>query len=121
MAYKKEDMIKQTIDAIKKYDLIYISEIFTFVSFSSRAFYSNELHKKQTIIKELEGIKIKTKQYLRSEWKKSKSPFLQNQLYKLCANDDELARLRIGEGLESGNSEETLKKLSEISDKLDKE
>lgn len=121
MAYDKKQMIKQSVEAIKEYDLIYIEEIFAYVPFGKTVFYREQLNKENTIIKELSKIKIKTKQHLRSQWKESKSPFLQHALYKLCANEDELERLKSAEKQTQETSEETLKKLEEISDKLNKE
>ena len=93
MAYKKADMIKQSLEAIKENDLVFVDEIIAFVPFSKATFYNHDLDKLDSIKKALEDNRIKIKAGLRKEWRTSKHPVLQIALYRLLADEDEYDRL----------------------------
>ena len=77
MAYNEKDMIKESIEAIKKNNLMYISDIFAFVPFSNQTFYTHKLDKLDSIKKELNNNRIKTKHSLKEKWYKSDNPTVQ--------------------------------------------
>ena len=93
MAYKKDDMIKQCLEAIEEHDLIFVEEIITFVPFGKTTFYEHKLNESDIIKKALDDSRIKTKSVLRKNWRESKSPVLQIALYKLLATPEEYDRL----------------------------
>ncbi len=93
MAYKKEEMIKQSLEAIETNDLVFIEEIMSFVPFSKATFYNHNLDKLDDITKALGDKKIQIKSRLRKTWAESRSPILQIALYKLLASNEEYQKL----------------------------
>ena len=93
MAYKKADMIKQSLKAIKENELVFVEEIITFVPFNRATFYNHGLDKLDTIKKALADNRIKIKAGLRKDWRISKYPVLQIALYRLLATENEYDRL----------------------------
>ena len=93
MAYKKEDLIKQSIEAIKNNNLMYQEDIYAFVGFSKQTYYTHNLDKLDVIKKELNDNRIKTKHSLKAKWYKSDNPTVQIALYKLIGTEDEVHRL----------------------------
>ena len=93
MAYKKTDMIKQSLEAIKENNLVFVEEIIAFVPFSQATFYNHKLEQLEEIKKALDNNKIRTKAGLRKNWRESKSPALQIALYRLLATESEYDRL----------------------------
>ena len=93
MAYKKADMIKQSLEAIKENTLVFVEEIIAFVPFGKATFYNHNLDKLDDIKKELDNNRIRTKAGLRKNWRESKSPALQIALYRLLATESEYDRL----------------------------
>lgn len=118
--YNKDKMIEQSIKAIKEHQLIYISEIFAYVPFSKQTFYTYKLDKIDDIIKTIEQVRIEIKQSLRKQWRESKSPYLQQLLYRLCANEDELMRIRQTEAQAATDNSNIEQKLEEIGKQLQK-
>ncbi len=93
MAYKKADMIKQSLKAIKENELVFVEEIITFVPFSKTIFYDRKLNESDSIKKALADNRIKIKAGLRKDWRTSKHPVLQIALYRLLATESEYDRL----------------------------
>ncbi|MCK5643585.1 MAG: hypothetical protein KAJ19_22490 [Gammaproteobacteria bacterium] len=93
MAYKKEDLIKQSLEAIKNNNLMYQEDIYAFVGFSKQTYYTHNLDKLDVIKKELNDNRIKTKHSLKAKWYKSDNPTVQIALYKLIGTEDEVHRL----------------------------
>ncbi len=93
MAYKKADMIKQSLKAIEENDLVFVEEIITFVPFGKTTFYDHELNESDSIKKALDDNRVKIKAGLRKDWRTSKYPVLQIALYRLLATEDEYDRL----------------------------
>ena len=89
MAYKKETLIKKSLDAIKKYHLVFIDEIPAYLPCSLKTFYNFKLQELQTIKENLATNKIKLKQDLREKWYKSENATLQMAAYKLLSDDIE--------------------------------
>ena len=93
MAYKKADMVRQSLTAIKENDLVFVDEIIAFVPFSEKTFYNHKLQELQDIKKALNDNRIKIKAGLRKDWRTSKHPVLQIALYRLLATESEYDRL----------------------------
>ena len=93
MAYNKQEMINQSLEAIKKYNLIFLDELFAYVPFSSSTFYNHELEKLENIKKAIEDNKIRIKGGLRKKWYESENFSSQLALYKLAGTDEERKRL----------------------------
>lgn len=90
MAYNKEDLIKKSLAAIKKHELIFIDEVVSYLPCSMATFYNHKLEQLEAIKSALEGNRINTKAKLRKDWKKSDNAALNIALYKLCASGKEL-------------------------------
>lgn len=93
MAYKKADLEKQALEAIKKHNLFFIQDVVAFLPCSSSTFYDKELEKSESIKEALETNRIKTKNGLRAKWFHGNAPATQIALYKLLADEDEVRRL----------------------------
>lgn len=93
MAYKKQEMIDQAVEAIREHELIFIDEIFAFVPWSKATFYAKNLDKSDTVKKALNDVKIAAKSHLRKTWRHSDNPSLQIALYKLIGTDEEVQKL----------------------------
>ena len=93
MAYNKEQMIKDSIEAIKKYNLMFIEEIFAYVSFSRATFYNWKLDNLDDIKNAFSYNRIKTKAALRKKWYDSENFSAQIALYKLIGTEHEYERL----------------------------
>ena len=96
MAYNKEKLYKQSLEAIEKHNLFSIEDVISFIPCSKPTFYehfpidSNELN---TIKEALEDNKIKTKVEIRAELKKSKKAAEHLALYRLIATPEEHQKL----------------------------
>lgn len=98
MAYKKADLEKQAIKAIKDNNVIFITELIAYLPCALSTFYDLELEKSEHIKNEIDINRIKNKKKLRENWSKEKSaPVLQLASYKLNATEDELRRLSVQE------------------------
>lgn len=120
-AYDIDKMRNQALDAIEKHKLNYINDIFAFVPYSKNTFYSKSLNKDDSIIKKIEDNRVSIKVNLKNQWAKSKSPFLQQMLFRLLADEDELMRLRTSDKQQSDsdkNYTELMKENAELKKKL---
>ena len=93
MAYNTDDLREQSLNAIKKHNLIFIGDIFAYVGFSKRAFYDHKLQECNDIKSELDKNRVNMKISMRAKWYESDNATLQIGLMKLIANDDEAHRL----------------------------
>lgn len=91
--YTKKYMIKASLEAIKKYNLIFIDEIFAYVPFSRALYYVKQLDKLDELNKEILNNKIKIKKSLQKKWHDSSNPITQLALYKLVGTNDERKRI----------------------------
>ena len=96
MKYKKSELEKLALKAIKKHNLIYIEEVCSFLPCSNRTFYNYKLQELQTIKDAIFDVKVSLKAELRREFKKGSSAE-RIALYKLAGNEDELNRLNNNE------------------------
>ena len=97
MKYKKSELEKLALKAIKKHNLIYIEEVCSFLPCSRATFYNHSLDKLDSIKDAINGIRISKKTYLRNKWEDSDNATLNVALYKLLSNEDELNRLNNNE------------------------
>ena len=95
MAYKKEDLIKQALQAIKEHKLIFIEEVVSFLPCSVATFYNYKLEELETIKREIQANKINIKTKLRTRWEDVDNSALNIALYKLCATKEELSILSV--------------------------
>ena len=93
MAYKTEELRRDSLKAIKDKNLIFIGDIFGYTGFSKRAFYDHKLHECNDIKRALETNRVNMKVDMRQKWYNSDNPTLQIGLMKLIADDDEAHRL----------------------------
>lgn len=121
MAYTKEGILKQCLDVIGADEhIINIEDIIINVPFHKATFYryiTIDSDEYDTIKKALDNNRVKIKQSLRKDWKKSKQAVLQLALYKLCGTEEELKRISssnidISTKGESINKKQDLSKLS---------
>ena len=93
MAYDKDTLIKQSIEAIDKHNLFFIQDVIAYLPCSSVTFYNQELEKVESIKEALNENKVKVKNALRRKWFENDQPTTQIALYKLLANREELIAL----------------------------
>ena len=93
MAYKKADLEKQSLKAIKDNNLMFVTDVPAYLPCSTATFYNKELEKVEAIKQALEQNRVKTKNGLRAKWYKSDNATVQIALYKLIGTDEEAQRL----------------------------
>ena len=93
MAYDKDKLEKQALDAIEKHKLFFIQDIIAYLPCSSSTFYDYELEKSETIKEALTKVKTDIKVSMRSKWYKSDNATLQMGLMKLISTNEERKRL----------------------------
>ena len=93
MAHKKEDLINESLDAIKKYKLFFIEDVVAYISCPKSTFYNQKLHELDLIKDALTKNRIEIKVSMRNKWYNSESATLQIALMKLISSDDEAHRL----------------------------
>ena len=93
MAYKTEELRRDSLKAIKDINLIFIGDIFGYTGFSKRAFYDHKLHECNDIKSALNKNRSDMKVKMRKKWYESDNATLQIGLMKLISDDDEAHRL----------------------------
>lgn len=93
MAYNTDEMKQQALEAIKKHNLLFITDIFAYVPFSKATFYNHELEQLDDIKSALDKNKVDMKVSMRQKWYESDNATLQIGLMKLISDDDEAHRL----------------------------
>jgi hypothetical protein len=93
MAYDKNELIRLSLEAIEKHQLVFIDEVVTFIPCSRATFYNHELDKLDDIKEALNNVRTSTKTQLRNKWRDSENAALQIGLMKLMATDEERKRL----------------------------
>lgn len=93
MAYDKEQILELAKEAIIENNLVFITEVISYLPIVSSTFYLWEMEKseilKELLIKNAVNLKVE----LRSKWRKSDAPALQLALMKLVSTPDELKQL----------------------------
>ena len=95
MAYKKEDLIKQALQAIKEHKLIFIEEVVSFLPCVMSTFYDKKMEESEAIKSAIQANKINIKTKLRTRWQDVDNSALNIALYKLCATKEELGILSV--------------------------
>lgn len=93
MAYNKADLERQALEAIKENNLMFVTDVPTYLPCSVATFYNKKLEELESIKDALERNRSKTKNGLRAKWYKNDNATTQIALYKLLANEDELRKL----------------------------
>ncbi len=93
MGFRKKDLLKTALKAIKEKNLFFIEDVVAYLPCSKPTFYAHNLNEVNELKEILEYNKIKTKSNLKAKWYKSDNPTLQLALYKLLANDNERRKL----------------------------
>ena len=93
MAYKTEELEKQSLEAIEKYKLFFIDDVVSYLPCSTATFYNHKLEELETIKEALKKVRTEIKVSMRSKWYKSENATLQMGLMKLIGSDDERKRL----------------------------
>lgn len=93
MAYKINDLIEQSVNAIKEHRLFFIEDIVAYLPCDKSTFYKHKLHENDTIKDALHKVKTEIKVSMRSKWYKSENATLQISLMKLISTDEELRKL----------------------------
>lgn len=87
--YDKASMKKMALDAIKKYRLFFIDDLWAYVPYSRALFYKKNLYKDEEIIEAIMNSKITTKGELRKKWRDNFNPTTSIALYRLICSDEE--------------------------------
>lgn len=82
-------IVKDCLELINSYKLLFISDLIVLLPFSKTTFYSYGLDKSDEIRDAIENNKSVTKQELRDKWFNSSTPALQIALYKMLATPEE--------------------------------
>lgn len=93
MAYDKKELEKKALDAIKKYNLMFIENIIAYLPCGKTTFYELKLNESNSIKKAIEQTRISRKVAMQNNWFKSETPSLQIALMKMIADDHEAHRL----------------------------
>lgn len=93
MAYKKADLEKKALAAIKRHKLVFVTDVVSYLPCSRSTFYDMGLDKSDNLKSELEKQRTSMKVQLRKRWLDSDNPTLNVALYKLIGNEDEAHRL----------------------------
>ena len=104
MAYKYEDLEKQSVEAINKHKLIFIADIIAYLPCAYSTFYEKNLEQSDAIKKALTEVKTKLKVSMRTKWYKSEAPALQMGLMKLLSTDEEIKKLSMNTNVIEGGA-----------------
>lgn len=90
MAYNKDEIIKKSLQVIKKYKLIRLNEIHPLVGCSEAFIFLNKLNKHPDILEALTKNKIDNKIKIRKKWSLSDNFNAQLTLYKLSLDPNDI-------------------------------
>ena len=89
----KEQLIKDSLKAIDKNKLFFVTDVAPMIGISVSRFYQLELEKVELIKDALVENRVKIKSSMRKKWYDSDQPSLQIGLYKLIGDEEEYHRL----------------------------
>lgn len=89
MAYKKEDLEGQALNAIKKYNLYTVKDIAAYTGISLQTFYTHKLEESEPLKEAVLLNKQKTVHEMKKKWYKSDNATLQMGLMKLLGTDED--------------------------------
>lgn len=93
MAYDRQRLIKESLEAIEENNLVFIDDIMPYIHCSSSTFYNHELEKVEEIKDALFKNKIEIKKGLRDKWYKNDNASTQIALYKLIGTKEDRDKL----------------------------
>lgn len=93
MAYKYEELEQQAIEAINEHELVFVTEVPTYLQCSTSTFYDKELEKSEHIKDALNKNRVERKQKMRNKWYDSDNATLQMGAMKLLSTPEELRKL----------------------------
>lgn len=101
MAYKKEELEREALEAIKKHRLYTIEEVCSFLPCTRETFYNKNLHKSDTIKEAMLKVKRDTNAKLRKMWLTDPGVTGAERiaLYKLGASQAELDALTVNKNV----------------------
>lgn len=93
MALNKQEMIDKALAIIPQEECVTLEEVWLFLGITRTTAFNYELNKNDEIKEAVQKEKIKVKKKLRRRWRDSDNATLQIAEFKLCSDDEELARL----------------------------
>tara|TARA_R110000744_G_scaffold100598_1_gene194047 strand:+ start:257 stop:631 length:375 start_codon:yes stop_codon:yes gene_type:complete len=102
MAYNYIDLEKQSLEAIEKHKLFFITDVVAYLPCSSSTFYDYKLEKSEAIKEALTKVKTELKVSMRSKWYKSQNATLQMGLMKLLSTSEEIKKLSMNTNVHEG-------------------
>lgn len=93
MAYKTDELREKALAAIKKYSLVFIEDVVSYLPCSKPTFYDHKLNESDDIKSALEKNRISDKVRMRKKWRDSDNATLQIAYYKMIATEEEFKRL----------------------------
>jgi len=93
MAYKTEELLNQSITAIKKHKLFFIEDVVSFLPCSKPTFYEHKLNESNELKELIEQNKVNVKVAIRKKWEVSDNFSAQMALYKLIGTNEERKNL----------------------------
>jgi len=93
MAYKKEELEKKALAAIKRHKLMFIEHIVAYLPCDKTTFYKHKLHESNAIKKAVETTRVSRKTKMLSNWIDSETPTLQIAAMKMISEEHEAHRL----------------------------
>ena len=90
-----DEVLEEAVKAIKKYNIFKMKELWAFVPFSQKLYYSrlDSIKHSEQLLQLKEAInnnKISMKKVLQKKWSKQRNATTEIVLYKLCADKEEL-------------------------------
>ncbi len=93
--YTNPIMKKASLEAIVKYRLMFLEEVFAYVPFGRATFFKRKLHLDEDIKEAINNIRIVTRAGLRKKWYDTFNPTTQIALYRLICTKEERDNLSI--------------------------
>lgn len=88
-------LVEECLRIIEAANILFITDLVAFLPISRATFYNYGLDKLDTLKEAIDKQRILTKQALRANWAKSKSPALQIALYRMIATKEEKEAISI--------------------------
>lgn len=93
MALNKQELINEALAIIPREECVTLEEVWLFMGITRTTAFNYQLNTVDEIKEAVLQEKIKVKKKLRRRWRDSDNATLQIAEFKLCSDDDELARL----------------------------
>jgi hypothetical protein len=93
MALNKQELIDEALAIIPREECVTLEEVWLFMGITRTTAFNYQLNVVDEIKEAVLQEKIKVKKKLRRKWRDSDNATLQIAEFKLCSDDEELARL----------------------------